>query len=105
MSLSRRASLVGAGIAMLTSQGSAAAGSAQLAGGKLMFMVRRFYAKDIDIPALRTPAEPAHQQHLLKFGQTVVASAIIDDNGARVGSVSIRDSLNKSSTRSVLCDS
>lgn len=60
-------------------------------GGKLMFMVKRTYAADKDIAALRTPREPEHQQHLLKFGQTVIASAIIDPQGKRVGSVSISD--------------
>ncbi|MSO98569.1 MAG: hypothetical protein EXR11_10190 [Rhodospirillaceae bacterium] len=62
-----------------------------LLGGKLMFMVERSYATDKDIAALRTPQEPAHQQHLLKFGQTVVASAIIEPDGKRGGSVSISD--------------
>jgi hypothetical protein len=56
-----------------------------------MFMVRRTYAAGKDIAALRAPAEPAHQQHLLKFGQTVIASAIIGPGGARIGSVSISD--------------
>jgi uncharacterized protein YciI len=70
---------------------NAAAESTPLLGGKLFFMVRRFYAKGKDIAALRTPAEPAHQQHLLKFGQSVVASAIIDNARKRVGSVSISD--------------
>ena len=62
-----------------------------LLGGKLMFMVRRTYATDKDINALRTPQEPAHQKHLLKFGQSVVASAIIGKDRKRVGSVSISD--------------
>ena len=66
-------------------------GPPNLLGGKLMFMVRRTYATDKDIAALRTPQEPAHQKHLLKFGQSVVASAIIDPSGKRVGSVSISD--------------
>ena len=62
-----------------------------LLGGKLMFMVRRTYATDKDINALRAPQEPAHQKHLLKFGQSVVASAIIDKDRKRIGSVSISD--------------
>jgi hypothetical protein len=62
-----------------------------LLGGKLMFMVRRTYATGKDIAALRTPQEPAHQQHLLKFGQSVVSAAIIGEGRARIGSVSISD--------------
>jgi uncharacterized protein len=93
MAWTRRASMVGTAAMIVAGErmANAATESAALLGGKLFFMVRRFYAKGKDIAALRTPAEPAHQQHLLKFGQSVVASAIIDNDRKRVGSVSISD--------------
>ncbi|MCB2106818.1 MAG: hypothetical protein KDE14_03905 [Rhodobacteraceae bacterium] len=94
MTITRRTWLVRTGItgtAALMASRARAADAPKLLGGKLFFMVRRTYAQGIDIAALRTPAEPAHRQHLLKFGQTVVASALIDDTGARIGSVSISD--------------
>jgi uncharacterized protein YciI len=85
MGITRRGAVFGA--AMATSVRAAE----PLLGGKLFFMVRRTYATDKDIAALRTPREPEHQKHLLKFGQSVVASAIIDSSGKRIGSVSISD--------------
>lgn len=90
MSVSRRTAVLGVGAASVAAARTRAAEPKYL-GGKLMFMVRRTYAPDKDIAALRAPAEPAHQQHLLKFGQTVVASAILGPGGARIGSVSISD--------------
>lgn len=64
------------------------------AEAKVMYMVRRTYATDKDIAALRTPAEPEHQKHLLKFGETVISSAIIVD-GKRIGSVSVSNSADR----------
>lgn len=56
-----------------------------------MSMVRRLYDFSKDIPAIRTANEPGHQKHLLKFGQTIVSSALLADDGTRIGSVSISD--------------
>ncbi len=57
-----------------------------------LYMVRRTYAADKNIAALRSATESAHRKHLLKFADTIAASAIISDVGQRVGSVSISDS-------------
>jgi uncharacterized protein YciI len=86
MSTTRRAALTVTAAALI-----APARAYELVGGRAMYMVRRTYATDRDIAALRTPAEPEHQKHLLKFGETVVASAIIE-GGKRIGSISISDS-------------
>ncbi len=91
MTCSRRETLIGAGAMTAAPWANAMADASPLLGGKLMFMVKRTYATDKDIAALRTPREPEHQKHLLKFGQTVIASAIIAPDGKRVGSVSISD--------------
>jgi uncharacterized protein YciI len=56
-----------------------------------MYMVRRYYDFTKDITGIRAANEPGHQAHLLKYGRTVVSSALIDDSGVRVGSVSISD--------------
>lgn len=56
-----------------------------------MYMVRRLYDFTKDIPGIRAANEPGHQAHLLKFGQTVVSSALLADDGTRMGSVSISD--------------
>ncbi len=84
--LTRRTVLIAAGAATAT-----VTRAEELLGGRVMYMVRRTYATDKDIAALRTPAEPEHQKHLLKFSDTVVSSAIIE-NGIRIGSISISDS-------------
>ncbi|MDX2225018.1 MAG: hypothetical protein SFV21_19840 [Rhodospirillaceae bacterium] len=90
MMMQRRTALTALG-ATAVAGATARAAEPKYLGGKLMFMVRRTYAEGKDIAALRTPAEPAHQQHLLKFGQTVIASAILGPGGTRIGSVSISD--------------
>lgn len=56
-----------------------------------MSMVRRLYDFSKDIPAIRAANEPGHQKHLLQFGQTIVSSALLADDGTRIGSVSISD--------------
>jgi uncharacterized protein YciI len=56
-----------------------------------MYMVRRVYDFTKDISGIRAAEEPGHQQHLLKFGQTLVSSALLGDDGTRLGSVSISD--------------
>ena len=92
MTWSRRDALVSAGAFSIAADAKAEETKPNtFMGGKLMFMVKRTYASDKDIAALRTPREPEHQKHLLKFGQTVIASAIIAPDGKRMGSVSISD--------------
>ncbi|MDX2144827.1 MAG: hypothetical protein SFV19_15840 [Rhodospirillaceae bacterium] len=93
MALSRRMAVMGAlGTGAMIAKASHAANTPpELLDGKLFFMVRRIYATDKNIAALRTPQEPAHQQHLLKFGQSVVSSAIIGEGNKRIGSISISD--------------
>lgn len=54
-----------------------------------MYMVRRFYDFTKDIAGIRAANEPGHQAHLLQFGQSVVGSALLDDDGKRIGSLSI----------------
>ncbi len=54
-----------------------------------MYMVKRLYDFSKDIPAIRAANGSGHQAHLLKFGQTVVSSALLADDGTRIGSVSI----------------
>jgi hypothetical protein len=90
MMLGRRTAIIGA-MGATAMSAMAAEIKPELFGGKLFFMVRRLYAVDKDIAALRAPAEPEHQKHLLKFGQSVVSAAIIGEGTARIGSVSISD--------------
>lgn len=54
-----------------------------------MHMVGRLYDFTKDIAGIRAANEPGHQAHLLKFGQSVVASALLDNDGNRIGSLSI----------------
>ncbi len=42
-----------------------------------------------DIAGIRAANEPGHQAHLLQFGQSVVSSVLLDDDGTRIGSFSI----------------
>lgn len=97
MTISRRCAVTVMAGAAIPARASAQ-GEAQV-----MYMVRRTYATDKDIAALRTPVEPEHQKHLLKFGETVVSSAIIVD-GKRIGSVSISDSGARSVIESYVYD-
>lgn len=84
-------------IALLASPGASAEGTPTVTGITFtgepdrvrMYMVKRLYDFSKDIPAIRAANEPGHQAHLLKFGQTVVSSALLADDGRRIGSVSI----------------
>lgn len=69
-----------------------------------MYMVRRLYDFTKDIRGIRATNEPGHQTHLLKFGQTVVSSALLTDGGARIGSVSISDISNEDDINSYVYD-
>jgi uncharacterized protein YciI len=73
----------------LASEPSQATGMVSTGHDHHMYMVRRFYDFTKDIPATRSAKEAGHQAHLLKFGQTVVSSALLAEDGARIGSVSI----------------
>jgi uncharacterized protein YciI len=69
-----------------------------------MYMVRRLYDFTKDIRGIRAANEPGHQAHLLKFGQTVVSSALLTDGGARIGSVSISDISDRDEINSYVYD-
>jgi uncharacterized protein YciI len=69
-----------------------------------MYMVRRYYDFTKDIAGIRAANEPGHQAHLLKYGRTVVSSALIDDDGVRIGSVSISDTDSKDFINSYVYD-
>ncbi len=69
-----------------------------------MYMVRRLYDFTKDIAGIRAANEPGHQAHLLQFGQSVVSSALLDDDGTRIGSLSISNLDSAEETNSYVYD-
>lgn len=78
--------------------------AAESAATPRMYLVRRLYDFTKDIPGIRAANEPGHQAHLLKFGQTVVSSALLADDGTRIGSVSVSDISNEDDINSYVYD-
>lgn len=69
-----------------------------------MYLVRRLYDFSKDIPAIRAANEEGHQAHLLKYGQTIISSALIGNDGTRIGSVSISDTADQQVINSYVYD-